>query len=60
MVWISPCPGVAMPGFLLWRRLGLSRYLYRDIDGKCRKTTFFYPPDEVVFERGLAASNGNQ
>jgi hypothetical protein len=50
-IWISPCPGVAMPGFLLWQQFCFSRYLYRDIDGKCRKTTFIFPTDEVVFAR---------
>jgi hypothetical protein len=40
-----------MPGFLLWRRFGLRRYLYRDLDGKCRKTTMVWASPDLVFER---------
>lgn len=50
-VWLSPCPGVAFPGFFLCKRFGFARYLYRDLDGTCRKVTLFRPTDEEVFAR---------
>jgi hypothetical protein len=50
-VWISPYPGVAFPGFRLWKRLGVGRYLYRDLDGSCRKTILAWPTTDEVFER---------
>jgi hypothetical protein len=50
-VWISPCPGVGLRGFRLWKRFGFSRYLYRDLDGKCRKMTMSWASPDLVWER---------
>lgn len=50
-VWLSPCPGVAYPGFKLSKWCGFVIYLYRDLDGRCRKIMLWCPSDEEVFER---------
>lgn len=50
-VWLSPCPGVAHPGFKISQWHGWCRYLYRDLDGRCRKITLWHPGKDEVFER---------
>lgn len=50
-VWISPCPGVAMPGMLVCRRFGFCRFVYRGFDGRCRRITLFFPGANEVIDR---------
>ena len=59
-VWISPCPLVGLRGVDLgprWPRLawfnGIRKYLYRDLDGKCRFMTIAWPSDDTIFAREL-------
>lgn len=50
-VWISPCPGVGFPAMEIGAWGPLRRFLYRDLDGKCRRTLMLWPSDDLVFER---------
>lgn len=40
-----------MPGVFLRKRFGFSLFLYRDIDGKCRRMWLLWPSRELVFDR---------
>jgi hypothetical protein len=51
-VWISPCPGVAVPAVDLgpiatWLPFG-RRMIYRDLDGRCWRIWMLFAGDQII------------
>lgn len=49
-IWLSPCPGVAYPGVVLWRRFGFVKVLYW-VEERQDTTVLFMPSKDVLIPR---------